>query len=129
MKANVGGFDQVLRIMVGLVLVIMTIGVALTLLYQGGTESATFLRLLPAVYLIYLSLALTTALALVFSTFSTPMLSAAFTFALFIAGRFSTDLRNFNQVTDAPFDVGVVNCKMHEGGAVQHPDDAGRSTS
>ena len=26
MKANVGGFDQVLRIMVGLVLVIMTIG-------------------------------------------------------------------------------------------------------
>jgi len=26
MKANVGGFDQILRIMVGLVLVIMTIG-------------------------------------------------------------------------------------------------------
>jgi hypothetical protein len=26
MKANVGGFDQVLRIMVGLVLVILTIG-------------------------------------------------------------------------------------------------------
>jgi ABC-type transport system involved in multi-copper enzyme maturation permease subunit len=59
--------------------------------------------LLKAFVLMFGELAIVTAIALFFSTFSTPMLSAAFTFALFIAGRFSTDLRNFNQVTDAPF--------------------------
>ena len=43
-----------------------------------------------------------TAIALFFSTFSTPMLSAALTFGLFIAGRFSADLRTFNEVVDSP---------------------------
>ncbi len=57
--------------------------------------------MLQAVLLTYGELAIVTAIALFFSTFSTPMLSAAFTFALFIAGRFSMDLRNFNQVTDS----------------------------
>ncbi len=79
--------------------VIMTVGVALTLLYQGGTEPVTLLRLLPAVYLIYLSLALTTALALVFSTFSTPALSALFTLFLWIIGHFNADLLQFATLT------------------------------
>jgi ABC-type transport system involved in multi-copper enzyme maturation permease subunit len=43
------------------------------------------------------------AIALFFSTFSTPILSAAFTFALWIAGHFSADLRNFEQVVQSPF--------------------------
>jgi ABC-type transport system involved in multi-copper enzyme maturation permease subunit len=79
--------------------VIMTIGIVLTLLYQGGSEPATFVRLLPAVYLIYLSLALTTALALVFSTFSTPALSALFTLFLWIIGHFNGDLLQFATLT------------------------------
>jgi ABC-type transport system involved in multi-copper enzyme maturation permease subunit len=58
--------------------------------------------MLTAVLLTFLELSIVTAIALFFSTFSTPMLSAAFTFALFVAGRFSVDLRNFNQVTDSP---------------------------
>ena len=41
---------------------------------------------------------LVTAIALFFSTFSTPMLSAALTFGLYVAGHFSADLRNFEQV-------------------------------
>ena len=45
---------------------------------------------------------LVTAIALFFSTFSTPILSAALTFGLFIAGHFSADLRNFKQVVDSP---------------------------
>ena len=45
---------------------------------------------------------LVTAIALFFSTFSTPMLSAAFTFGLFVVGHFSADLRNFEQVVDSP---------------------------
>jgi ABC-type transport system involved in multi-copper enzyme maturation permease subunit len=58
--------------------------------------------LLKAVALILVELMLLTAIALCFSTFSTPMLSAAFTFGLFIAGHFSADLRNFDQVVDSP---------------------------
>lgn len=58
--------------------------------------------MLKAFVLMFCELAIITAIALFFSTFSTPILSAAFTFALFVAGRFSVDLRNFNQVLDAP---------------------------
>jgi ABC-type transport system involved in multi-copper enzyme maturation permease subunit len=57
--------------------------------------------LLTAVGLTFVELAIVTAIALFFSTFSTPMLSAALTFGLFIAGRLSADLRNFNQVVDS----------------------------
>jgi hypothetical protein len=58
--------------------------------------------LLKAILLILAELLIVTAIALLFSTFSTPLLSAAFTFGLFIAGQFSVDLRNFDQVVDSP---------------------------
>ena len=58
--------------------------------------------LIKAVGLTFVELAIVTAIALFFSTFSTPMLSAAFTFGFFLAGRFSTDLRNFNEVVESP---------------------------
>ena len=58
--------------------------------------------LLKAIVLIFVELMLVTAIALFFSTFSTPMLSAALTFGLFIVGHFSADLRNFEQVVDSP---------------------------
>ena len=58
--------------------------------------------LLKAIYLIFAELALVTAIALVFSTFSTPLLSAAFTFGLTLVGQYSTDLRNFQDVLDSP---------------------------
>jgi Cu-processing system permease protein len=38
---------------------------------------------------------------LFFSTFSTPILSAVLTFLVYIAGFFSADLRNFDQVVDS----------------------------
>jgi ABC-type transport system involved in multi-copper enzyme maturation permease subunit len=59
-------------------------------------------RLLQAVLLIFVELMLVTAVALFFSTFSSPLLSAAFTFAFYIVGHFSSDLRNFQQVVDSP---------------------------
>jgi ABC-type transport system involved in multi-copper enzyme maturation permease subunit len=48
--------------------------------------------------------ALLVAVALTFCELAivTAILSAALTFGLFIAGRFSADLRNFNQVIDSP---------------------------
>jgi ABC-type transport system involved in multi-copper enzyme maturation permease subunit len=58
--------------------------------------------MLVAIGLIVLELMVVTAIALFFSTFSTPMLSAAFTFGLWVAGHFSADLRNFEQVVQSP---------------------------
>jgi ABC-type transport system involved in multi-copper enzyme maturation permease subunit len=58
--------------------------------------------LLKAMLLIFAELMLVTAVALFFSTFSSPMLSAALTFGLYVVGHFSRDLRNFQQVVDSP---------------------------
>ena len=57
--------------------------------------------LLTAIGLIYLELLVVTAIAIVFSTYSSAILSAAFTFGLVIAGHFSQDLRNFDLVTES----------------------------
>ena len=63
--------------------------------------------LLKAVLLIFVELTLITAIAVFFSTFSTPILSAALTFGLFIVGHFSGDLRNFQDVIDSPAATGL----------------------
>jgi ABC-type transport system involved in multi-copper enzyme maturation permease subunit len=57
--------------------------------------------MLRAFVLTFDELAIITAIALFFSTFSTPLLSAALTFGFFVAGRFSTDLRNFDQAVNS----------------------------
>jgi ABC-type transport system involved in multi-copper enzyme maturation permease subunit len=57
--------------------------------------------LLTAILLIYLELLVVTAIAIVFSTYSSAILSAAFTFGIVVAGHFGTDLRNFDLVTDS----------------------------
>jgi ABC-type transport system involved in multi-copper enzyme maturation permease subunit len=80
---------------------IMTVGLALAMMYAGHIRAGAYLRLLPAVFLIFLSLALITALALLFSTFSTPALSALFTFFLWIIGHFSKDLLSFGEIADS----------------------------
>ena len=56
--------------------------------------------LLKAVAMIFLQLAIVTAVALLFSTFSSPMLSAFLTFGLYIVGHFNADLKNFEAVVD-----------------------------
>ena len=80
---------------------IMTAGLMLTLAWRGGIAWQSYMRLLPAVYLIFLSLALTTAVALLFSAFSTPALSALFTFFLWIIGHFNADLMKFARITES----------------------------
>ncbi len=59
-------------------------------------------RLLIAVVLIFGELTLVTALALFFSTFSSPLLSAMLTLGLWVAGHFNADLRHFEEVVDSP---------------------------
>lgn len=55
-------------------------------------------RLLLAFLLIFAELALVTAIALFFSTFSSPMVSAVLTFALYVVGHFNADLKNFEAI-------------------------------
>jgi Cu-processing system permease protein len=54
--------------------------------------------LLEAFALIYAQLLVVTAIALFFSTFSSPMLSAALTFGFYVIGHFNADLKHFDAV-------------------------------
>jgi ABC-type transport system involved in multi-copper enzyme maturation permease subunit len=68
---------------------------------------ATDPALLKAVGLIFVELMLVTAIALLFSTFSSAMLSAAVTFGLYVAGHFSADLRAFDSVVESPLAAAI----------------------
>jgi hypothetical protein len=59
---------------------------------RGGESLA--LTIWPAIFLIYLELMILTGVALLFSSFSSPALSALLTFLVFIIGHFSADLKN-----------------------------------
>ena len=63
---------------------------------------ATDPGMLKAIGLIFVELMLVTAIALFLSTFSSPFLSAALTFGLWVIGHFNTDLRNFEAVVESP---------------------------
>lgn len=67
----------------------------------GWEAPAVDPALLKAVAMIFLQLMIVTALALLFSTFSSPMLAAALTFGLYVVGHFNADLRNFENVVDS----------------------------
>ena len=76
---------------------LMAIGVFAALSYVSRHHSlvASDGWLLVALYFIVLEFVVVTALALFFSSFSSPLLSAVFTFSLFVIGTFSEDLRGF----------------------------------
>jgi ABC-type transport system involved in multi-copper enzyme maturation permease subunit len=71
----------------------MGIGVTLALVYVRRGWDPLALKLWPAVLLIYAELLIVTAVALLFSSFSSPALSALLTFFVFIIGHFSADLK------------------------------------
>jgi Cu-processing system permease protein len=95
----------------------MTIAFYAVLTYMNANASdtaraawsapATDPRLLIAILLIFAELAVVTAVALFFSTFSSPLLAILLTLGLWIAGHFNADLRNFENVIDAPVAVWV----------------------
>ena len=58
-------------------------------------------RMLIAIALIFAELMLVTALALLFSTFSSPLWATLLTLGLWVAGHFNSDLRNFGAVVDS----------------------------
>ena len=62
---------------------------------------ATDPRLMIAVVLIFGELMLVTAIALFFSSFAGPVVAIMLTFALWVAGHFNADLRQFEEVVDS----------------------------
>lgn len=75
-------------------LVIMGAGVSAALLYVSRGWDPLVLSIWPAILLIYVELMILTGVALLFSTFSSPALSALLTFLVFIIGHFSADLKS-----------------------------------
>lgn len=74
---------------------VMGVGVTLALVYvQGGRFAGAVWA---AVLLIFLELTVLTAVAIMFSSFSTPALSALLTFFVFVIGHFSSSLRELAQ--------------------------------
>jgi ABC-type transport system involved in multi-copper enzyme maturation permease subunit len=77
----------------------MAIGVFGALLYVSHHFQKVDGWVLVALYFIVLQFVIITALALLFSSFSSPLLSAVFAFSLFVVGSFAEDLRGFAGMT------------------------------
>ena len=77
----------------------MAIGVFVALLYVSHSFKHADAGILVALYFVILQFLIITALALLFSSFSSPLLSAIFAFALFLIGTFAEDLRGFARLT------------------------------
>jgi len=73
--------------------VVMGVGVSLALAYLDRGWNPLITKIWPAILLIYFELAIITSVALLFSSFSSPALSALLTFFVFVIGHFSGDLK------------------------------------
>lgn len=73
---------------------VMGAGVSLALIYVSRGLDPLALQIWPAVLLIYVELTILTSVALLFSSFSSPALSALFTFFVFIIGHSSETLKS-----------------------------------
>ncbi len=90
---------------------VMTVALYAVLTYMTVTESALFKSawdapgvdpaMLKAILLILVELAIVTAVALFFSTFSSPILSALLTFGVYLAGTFNADLKHFDRIVES----------------------------
>jgi len=76
-----------------LVNVLIMTGVFLSIVYF--MDGSVKLKLIEAIFLIFMELMIVTAIALLFSTFTTPTLSAIFTLAIYVIGHLSRDLKVF----------------------------------
>lgn len=73
---------------------VMGAGVSLALIYVKRGWDPLALSIWPAILLLYIELMILTGVALLFSSFSSPALSALLTFFVFIIGHFSADLKS-----------------------------------
>jgi ABC-type transport system involved in multi-copper enzyme maturation permease subunit len=75
-------------------ILVMGLGISLALIYVSRGWDPLALTIWPAVLLIYVELMILTGIALLFSSFSSPALSALLTFFVFLIGHFSADLKS-----------------------------------
>ena len=88
--------------------IVMVVGIELALMFVSSGNARLQLTLLPAAYLIFLELTIVVAVALMFSSFSTPMLAALFSFAVYVIGHLSGDLRLAAELTHSSLTRGVL---------------------
>lgn len=81
---------------------VMGAGVTLVLLYVARGSTPLLLALWLTVALIYLELTILTAVALLFSAFSSPIFALFGSLAVFLIGHFTTDLKGLAALVDAP---------------------------
>lgn len=85
---------------------IMAVGITMALLYVGGSD------LIGAVWastlLIFLELTITTAIAILFSSFSSPALSALLTFLVFLIGHLTASLRELGKTMESAVAAGIL---------------------
>lgn len=79
--------------------IVMGAGVSLALIYVSRGWDPLALSIWPAILFIYVELMILTGVALLFSCFSSPALSALLTFFVFIIGHFSGDLKDLASST------------------------------
>lgn len=72
---------------------IMGVGLSLALVYVKRGWDPLVVRIWPAVLLTYVELIILTGVAMLFSSFSSPALSALLTFFVFVIGHFADDLK------------------------------------
>lgn len=77
--------------------VVMGVGLSLALMFVKRGWNPLVLRIWPAILLIYVELMILTGVAMMFSAFSSPALSALLTFFVFAIGHFSADLKMLGQ--------------------------------
>ena len=77
----------------------MAIGVFAALLYMFHKFQSSDAWILVALFFIVLQFLILCSLALLFSSFSSPLLSAVFAFSLFVIGSFAEDLRGFARMS------------------------------
>jgi Cu-processing system permease protein len=81
---------------------LMALAVAAAVMVVQGGYAAQVGAVLPAAYLILLELLVTGAIALMFSTISSPFVAAVMTVVVYIAGSLSANLRALEAGTGAP---------------------------
>lgn len=80
-------------------LIIMTVGLVGIVYLMGWSVNIVFFQ---AIVLIFMEFVLVTSIALLFSCFSTPTLSAIFTLSFFVIGHLTEDIKFFGSKADNP---------------------------
>ncbi|MFN8007201.1 MAG: ABC transporter permease subunit [Terriglobia bacterium] len=91
---------------------VMLVGIYAAILYLRHSFQVDDIQILLAGLLIWVELMLVVAIALTFSTFSTPALSALFTFSLYVIGHFNSDIRAYGLASHS-FPVKVLSSSFY----------------